>query len=77
MSSCELSVHSCLAPPTGAESKESIQNQQADLQAKILSLLGSSAVVPSGNSSQGSTRGPNSHSSQMAGSQYWSYGSKW
>ncbi len=28
-------------------SKETIESQQADLQAKILSLLGSSAVVPS------------------------------
>ncbi len=28
-------------------SKASIESQQADLQAKILSLLGSSAVVPS------------------------------
>ena len=34
--------------------KEDIQRQQADLQAKILSLLGSNAVVPSPSSSQGS-----------------------
>lgn len=34
-------------PPRTTSTAEDIQRQQADLQAKILSLLGSSAVVPS------------------------------
>lgn len=50
--------------------KEDIQRQQADLQAKILSLLGSNAVVPSP-SSQGSasslSKGPPGGLSGMGG----------
>ena len=39
---------------TQPQTSDDIQRQQADLQAKILSLLGSNAVVPSPSSSQSS-----------------------
>ena len=45
---CILSVFSSLDTMAPTASSNDMQQQQADLQAKILSLLGSNAVVPSG-----------------------------
>ena len=53
----------CIVGPFGGGGGDSIQQQQADLQAKILSLLGSNAVVPS------STRPPPINPSQSR--DYW------
>ena len=52
-------------PPDKADANtpEDIQRQQADLQAKILSLLGSNAVVPSSGTAKTAVHGGSSYDS--------------